>query len=41
MVQYTCYDWLRTRWAQDGTSVQMMSSRLSKEEMLEIARSMK
>lgn len=29
------------RWAQDGTSVQMMSSRLSKEEMLEIARSMK
>lgn len=29
------------RWAQDGTSVEMMSSRLSKEEMLEIARSMK
>ena len=29
------------RWAQDGTSVQMMSSRISKEEMLEIARSMK
>ena len=27
-------------WTQDGTSVEMMSSRLSKEEMLEIARSM-
>lgn len=28
-------------WAQDGTSVQMMSSRITKEDMLEIARSMK
>ncbi|MGE7667194.1 DUF4367 domain-containing protein [Ureibacillus composti] len=28
-------------WAQDGTSVQMMSSRISKEAMLVIARSMK
>nr|WP_106779251.1 DUF4367 domain-containing protein [Lysinibacillus timonensis] len=27
-------------WAQDGTTVQMMSSRLSKEQMIDIARSM-
>lgn len=29
------------RWVQDGTYVEMSSSRLSKERMLEIARSMK
>lgn len=29
------------RWAQDGTSVEMLSYSLSKNQMLEIARSMK